>query len=355
MENKGGAELQCYYLAQELITRGWEVHYIREYRDEYPNENYRVENIIIHGIKKRRNELRWLNTNQLYQLMNSIKADCYYCRASISYVHSVVKNAKKIGGSTVIWACSHDNELKNQTKGRFITQILGKLNNMLFNKALLKIDHIFLQTDYQQKLLKEQFKLSGTVIHNGHPKPKLHKKEGKKNIIVWVGRLQTWKHPEKFVGIAEKLLNCPYQFIAIGKPLINNNLAAAMLAADKKLSNFEYKGELSNSDVCSIIAQAKLLVNTSDYEGFSNTFIEAWARGVPVVSLKVDPDNVLQNRKIGLRSNSYEQLIEDVDFLMKDDKAWAELSNNCIHFFNTSLTINRCVDKLEAKILSSSG
>ena len=32
------------------------------------------------------------------------------------------------------------------------------------------------------------------------------------------------------------------------------------------------------------------LVNTSDYEGFSNTFIQAWMRRVPIASLHVDPD-----------------------------------------------------------------
>ena len=29
-ENKGGAELQTYYIAKELVKRGWNVNYFRE-------------------------------------------------------------------------------------------------------------------------------------------------------------------------------------------------------------------------------------------------------------------------------------------------------------------------------------
>ena len=29
-EFSGGAETQCFFLAKELLARGWEVHYIRE-------------------------------------------------------------------------------------------------------------------------------------------------------------------------------------------------------------------------------------------------------------------------------------------------------------------------------------
>ncbi len=111
-EYKGGAELQCYYLAQELIRRGWTIHYIREHRNQIHPNTYTFQGITIHGVKEKRNELRWLNEIQLYQIMNEIKADYWYCRASISYLHPVLKNAKKINNSMVIWACSHENELK---------------------------------------------------------------------------------------------------------------------------------------------------------------------------------------------------------------------------------------------------
>ena len=44
------------------------------------------------------------------------------------------------------------------------------------------------------------------------------------------------------------------------------------------------------------ISQAHVLVNTSLYEGFPNTFIQAWLRAVPTISLNVDPDGVIEGR-----------------------------------------------------------
>ena len=57
----------------------------------------------------------------------------------------------------------------------------------------------------------------------------------------------------------------------------------------KLLPNLDYLGEQPIERVNSEIAASDVLVTTS-YEGFPNTFIQAWLRGVPVVSNGVDPD-----------------------------------------------------------------
>ncbi len=67
-----------------------------------------------------------------------------------------------------------------------------------------------------------------------------------------------------------------------------------------------------------ILARAHVLVNTSLYEGFANTFIQAWLRGVPVVSLHVDPDGVMAREDIGVRAGSEERLMQAVRTYVTD-------------------------------------
>ena len=86
-----------------------------------------------------------------------------------------------------------------------------------------------------------------------------------------------------------------------------------MIAA---VPNLRHVGVLSQEDVNDTLCGSSLLVNTSHYEGFSNTFIQAWMRGIPVVSLNVNPDGLLDGQGIGLVCGTEEALYQNVKRLL---------------------------------------
>jgi glycosyltransferase involved in cell wall biosynthesis len=59
-------------------------------------------------------------------------------------------------------------------------------------------------------------------------------------------------------------------------------------------------GELSHQRTLVEISDSKALISTSPMEGFPNVFIEAWACGIPVYSLKVDPGSVIEKEGLGI-------------------------------------------------------
>ena len=62
----------------------------------------------------------------------------------------------------------------------------------------------------------------------------------------------------------------------------------------------EYLGYLKKNDnVLALIGSAKALINTSFKEGFPITFIEAWSLNIPVISLYVDPGDVINKNRLG--------------------------------------------------------
>jgi len=63
-----------------------------------------------------------------------------------------------------------------------------------------------------------------------------------------------------------------------------------------------------------------------------NVFIEAWLTGVPVISLKVDPDGMIHSYPLGRFSQSMDQVLRDVKELVGDESLWNEYSRNVSHF-----------------------
>ena len=89
----------------------------------------------------------------------------------------------------------------------------------------------------------------------------------------------------------------------------------------RRLANFSYDGPASLDDVNRLLDSAHVFVNTSVAlgEGFPNTFIQAWLRGTPVLSLEVDPDSLLADGNLGLCSeNSSDQMVRNLQSLLGD-------------------------------------
>jgi glycosyltransferase involved in cell wall biosynthesis len=77
-------------------------------------------------------------------------------------------------------------------------------------------------------------------------------------------------------------------------------------------------------------AEAALFVNTSAFEGFPNTFLQAMKYGVPVVSLKVDPDGMLARHGCGaVCDGDFDRLEREVSLLMSDRNRHLHASNCC--------------------------
>ena len=65
------------------------------------------------------------------------------------------------------------------------------------------------------------------------------------------------------------------------------------------MANLRLLPRLGRDDVLSLYGRAVAVVNTSWIEGFPNTFLEGWARGIPALSLRVDPDGVIERNALG--------------------------------------------------------
>ena len=63
-------------------------------------------------------------------------------------------------------------------------------------------------------------------------------------------------------------------------------------------SNVTFHGAVPYRDASALYSRARVFVNTSDIEGFPNTYLQAWASGTPVVAF-FDPDGVIAREGLG--------------------------------------------------------
>jgi glycosyltransferase involved in cell wall biosynthesis len=140
--------------------------------------------------------------------------------------------------------------------------------------------------------------------------------------VLWVANLKAAKRPELFVELASHFATCDdTQFLMVGA--LQDPHYRRLVEGNTLPHNFRYLGKQPLEEVDRLLDSAHIFVNTSrlDGEGFPNTFVQAWLRNVPVVSLDVDPDGILAQRGIGHHcAGSLTTLIQVVRALLDDGR-----------------------------------
>jgi glycosyltransferase involved in cell wall biosynthesis len=91
--------------------------------------------------------------------------------------------------------------------------------------------------------------------------------------------------------------------------------------------NVSFHGRLPYRETNKLYGRSRLLVNTSDVEGFPNSYLQAWIRGVPVVTL-IDPDRVIEREGLGA-ATSPAAISDAVRNLLANPDAWKAASDRC--------------------------
>jgi glycosyltransferase involved in cell wall biosynthesis len=127
------------------------------------------------------------------------------------------------------------------------------------------------------------------VIPCGIPVGAFNTKTRKRNKIVWVGRLERYqKRAQDIPAIWEGVRNhCKDASIqAVGNGDFSSKLDQYIQQLDEP-DRFVASGWVSPSEVRGILAESKIFLQTSDFEGMSVALMEALASGCMVVSTKV--------------------------------------------------------------------
>lgn len=324
--NRGGAEYQSYLIAQEFKKK-YDVFYISVGHDDdkvFDEDGFRIYTMKAPSFFVF-NNLYFLLKGKIFQILQKEKPDVVYQRVGYSATGIASKYCKN-HNSKMIWHIANRPDAVPFQFKFSKTVLFDYVEKKFAEYGMKNTNYIIAQTEYQNELLKKNYRRSCDIIlPNFHPNPE-EKTERKMPVrVVWVSNIKRFKQPEMYVNLADMFRNdSKVEFVMIGRSGLHK-FQQTFNEKINKLKQFNYKGELPIEEVNRILAESHILINTSLYEGFPNTFIQAWMRKVPVISLNVDPDDIIKDNKIGFHSNTFEQLVTDTKTLIENNKLREEM------------------------------
>lgn len=225
----------------------------------------------------------------------------------------------------------------------------GKYQNnskkCLLFKMLLKNSYLLItQNRYQHKKLKEDHNINSKMIYNGFElKSRITKKNS--NYLLWVSRCDKLKRPNLFLELAK--LNPKLKFIMICPRSNDSDYFDKIKNKSEEFRNLKFIDYVPFKEIDKYFKLAKIFVNTSYYEGFPQTFIQATMNKIPITSLKVNPNNFLNKYKCGFCANGDFNLMKtQICQLLNNKRLYNKMSKNAYNYAKSNHDIRLNVIKL---------
>lgn len=322
-KNVIGPDIDLVNLAEVLSKKGYKINFITF----APNKSTKLKMNNISIIKMYNPNLKMNIVSKIISIWKSLKeadSDIYFHYGDFMGLTSIFtflngkKSLYRIGSDYFVNKKVVNKKNREFSSSKFSLRSIGNWIDIKF------ADDICVQTEYQYKLLKENYGKKGVIIKNHINLKNSDSKNQKKFIALWVGSIADVKQPHLFLKLAKSLPQITFWMIG-GH---TGELDKKFIEYSKKLENFHFFGAIPPSEIDQYFKNASVLINTSIFEGFPNSFIQAWMYDAPVISLNVDPDGIIKQKKMGFNSKTYENLKIDLKNLMENEDLRIEMGNN---------------------------
>jgi glycosyltransferase involved in cell wall biosynthesis len=149
----------------------------------------------------------------------------------------------------------------------------------------------------------------------------------KRKYVLWVANIKPIKQPLLVLELAKMCSRVLFRIV--GAPT-DANLYEKLVRAAAGLDNVEILGFVPYTAIGPEFDCARLLINTSKFEGFPNTFLQAFSRGVPVICF----DNITPEiQHITHPAANLRAMAQTINTLSLDDELWARESCSSRKYF----------------------
>jgi glycosyltransferase involved in cell wall biosynthesis len=348
--NLGGIQRQQSFMARWLAARGHVVSML--VWDEGQADELMIDGVRVIKICRRAAGIpglrfvhpRW---TALVRALRRADAQVYYHNTS-EYVTGQVAEWCRLNRRAFVFSVANDRDvLRDQLALRSIRE------RLFYSYGLRHSDRLIAQTLTQRDLIQRNFGLESQVI----PMPCARTatafarwRNGAPPHVMWAGRFVRVKRLELLLDLAEA---CPdVTFDVAGEPSVDEPYHRQLLERARAVPNVVLHGRVSWDRMSPLYSGSSMLVCTSSYEGFPNTFLEAWSHGLPLVT-SFDPDGIVAREDLGGYASDVPGLAAHIRRLLGSEELWTRCSTNALRYYEDNHTPEVAMERFEAVFLDA--
>jgi glycosyltransferase involved in cell wall biosynthesis len=333
-------------MARWFASRGYEISMLTW--DEGQDDGVEIDGVRVFKLCRRDVGLPglrffWPRSSSLNAGMRRADADVYYQNGA-EYTTGQVALWCREHGRKFVYSVANDPDCDKQ-----LPEMRKIRERVLYRYGLTRADRVIVQTRKQQMMLRSDFRCESVVIPMPCAGPSDAEYAGAQQRcdgpqhVLWIGRICEQKRPDRLLDLAEV---CPDLLIDFVGPPGDTEYARSVYKRAKRLVNVVVHGSATRECIPDFYHQAKVMCCTSDFEGFPNTFLEAWSWGLPIVSM-FDPDNLIAEKGLGRVGRDVSELAAGIREMLDMPDQWQAASRAARKYFVENHALDLAMERFE--------
>jgi glycosyltransferase involved in cell wall biosynthesis len=328
----GGAEVQSLHLAEELHRRGWQLRFLVCSLDPGTAETLQTP----------------LGPARVLYPRSLDKSITDKLREKRATFAAIRQEESDLVFQRAVWDADVAALAARWRRRPYVYSLASDRDAMRLpfasrRRNVLRLASTIVAQSESQRAWIERYGRRARVIASGFPVPEWRTEPRRE--VLWAGTLRSLKRPDLFLDLAAALPE--HHFVLCGGPGEDPKLAARIADRAAHLPNLRFEGFVPYARMQERFASARVLVNTSTYEGFPNTFALAWLHGAVVLSLGVDPDGALSQRGLGVVARDPADLLAHLRRLLESEAVSYDFAMRARQYAETSHDIRRVASEYE--------
>lgn len=330
----GGIGVQMMFWSKAFSRNGWKVYSL--YDKLKPDDS---NDCVFLKDKETHSTTFVLYLLFTIKLLAKVKPELVICRGGRNRNLFFIALCCRLFGVKLVQFFGSDADMKKDTQG--LSRSV-KLNIMLFRLGLKQAKYFVVQNESQRQQLMSQFKGKRLIVI-----PNIWENIGNNSpgnddrVILWVGNTRKLKRPQWVFEIAKSFPS--ERFVIIGGNA-DSDIYDECVKLGEKTQNADFLGGLPFGETNDWFAGSKVLLCTSEYEGFPNTFLQAWSNNVPVLST-VDPSDIIKEHRLGRICHQPSEFVSRLKEVLEPQE-YETIQNNVDRYFAKAHSLQANYEKL---------